>query len=126
MNINGKDVSLRFGMLSVEIFLGEAAKFDGLSYYTSYAMAKVIYAGMVNYYEVKGLKHPLTFEEIYDYVENSMLTKVDIDKINEVITEFSNCQALKRKTDDVQELSDAIKKKQADGMKQELQLTPQG
>jgi hypothetical protein len=74
---------------------------------------------MVNYYEVKGLKHPLTFEEIYDYVENSMLTKVDIDKINEVITEFSNCQALKRKTDDVQELSDAIKKKQADGMKQE-------
>jgi len=107
MNINGKDVSLRFGMLSVEIFLGEAAKFDGLSYYTSYAMAKVIYAGMVNYYEVKGLKHPLTFEEIYDYVENSMLTKVDI-------------------TDDVQELSDAIKKKQADGMKQELQLMQQG
>ena len=126
MNINGKDVSLRFGMLSVEIFLGEAAKFDGLSYYTSYAMAKVIYAGMVNYYEVKGLKQPLTFEEIYDYVENSMLTKVDIDKINEVITEFSNCQALKRKTDDVQELSDAIKKKQADGMKQESRLTPQG
>ena len=125
MIINGKEISLRFGMLSVEIFLGEAAKFDGLSYYTSYAMAKIIYAGMVNYYEVKGLKQPVTFEEIYNYVEDSMLTKTDIDKINEVISEFSNCQALKRKTDDTIELSEAIKKKQADGMKQELQPTPQ-
>jgi hypothetical protein len=112
MNIKGKDISLRFGMLSVEIFLGEAAKFDGLSYYTSYAMAKIIYAGMVNYYEVKGLKHPVTFEEIYDYVENSMLTKVDIEKITEVINEFNNCQALKSKTDDVVEANENLKKKQ--------------
>jgi hypothetical protein len=126
MNINGKEVSLRFGMLSVEIFLGEAAKFDGLSYYTSYAMAKIIYAGMVNFYEVKGLKHPVTFEEIYDYIENSLLTKSDIDKINEVVTEFSNCQALKRKTDDVEELNEELKKKSTDGMIQELQLMPQG
>jgi hypothetical protein len=78
MNINGKDVSLRFGMLSVEIFLGEAVKYDGLSYYSSYAISKIIYAGMVNYYEVKGQKHPLTFEEIYDFIENTMLAKQKI------------------------------------------------
>ena len=108
-------------MLSVEIFLGEALKFEGLSHYSSYAISKIIYAGMVNYYEVKGLKQPLTFEEIYDYIENSMLAKEDIEKINEVITEFSNCQALKRKTEDAEEITEALKKKGTTGITQELQ-----
>ena len=80
---------------------------------------------MVNFYEVKGLKHPLTFEEIYDYVENKMLTKDEMQSINEAIKEFSECQALKRKTDDVIEINEELKKKQA-GMIQESQLTPQG
>jgi hypothetical protein len=121
MNINGKDVSLRFGMLSVEIFLGEAAKFDGLSYYSSYAISKIIYAGMVNYYEVKGQKHPLTFEEIYDFIENTMLTKADMAEITEVINEFSNCQALTRKTEDLVEVNEELKKKNTAGMIQESQ-----
>lgn len=125
MNIKGKDVSLRFGMLSVEIFLGEAAKFDGLSYYSSYAISRIIYAGMVNYYEVKGLKQPLTFEEIYDYVEDSMLTKADMAQITEVINEFSNCQALKRKTEDLAEVNEELKKKNTAGMIQESQPTQQ-
>jgi len=121
MNIKGKEISLRFGMLSVEIFLGEAAKFDGLSYYSSYAISKIIYAGMVNYYEVKGQKHPLTFEEIYDYVEDSMLTKADMAQITDVINEFSNCQALTRKTEDLAEVNEELKKKSMDGMTQESQ-----
>ena len=121
MNIKGKDVSLRFGMLSVEIFLGEAAKFDGLSYYSSYAISRIIYAGMVNYYEVKGQKQPLTFEEIYDYVEDSMLTKADMAQITDVINEFSNCQALTRKTEDLAEVNEELKKKSMDGMTQESQ-----
>ena len=125
MNINGKDVSLRFGMLSVEIFLGEAAKFDGLSYYSSYAISKIIYAGMVNYYEVKGIKQPVTFEEIYDFIEGSMLSKADMTSITEVINEFSNCQALKRKTEDLAEVNEELKKKITDGMKPELQPTQQ-
>jgi len=126
MNINGKNVSLRFGMLSVEIFLGEAAKFDGLSYYSSYAISKIIYAGMVNYYEVKGQKHPLTFEDIYDFIENTMLTKADMAQITEVINEFSNCQALKRKTEDLAEVNEELKKKNTAGMIQESQPMPQG
>lgn len=125
MNINGKDVSLRFGMLSVEIFLGEAAKFDGLSYYSSYAISKIIYAGMVNYYEVKAIKQPVTFEEIYDHVENVILTRGEMDEINSVIQDFSNCQALKKQNEDINEIKEELKKKQ-NGMIQESQLTPQG
>lgn len=124
MNINGKDVSLRFGMLSVEIFLGEAAKFDGLSYYSSYAISKIIYAGMVNYYDVKQIKQPVTFEQIYDHVENAMLTNAEMDEIKAVVQEFSSCQALKKTNDDIAEISEDLKKKQ-DGMKQELQPMPQ-
>ncbi len=78
---------------------------------------------MVNYYEVKGLKQPCTFEEIYDHVENAMLTKADMTRFNEIIVEFSNCQSLQRKNDDIVEVNEELKKKNTDGMIQESQLT---
>jgi hypothetical protein len=122
MNINNKEVSVRFGMLSVEIFLGEAAKDNGLSYYSSLQMARIIYAGMVNYYEVKQLPYPVTFEEIYDYVESKIMAKDEAEELIKVIEDFNNCQAIKKKTDDVksavEEIED-IKKKQLIGTIQE-------
>jgi hypothetical protein len=81
---------------------------------------------MVYYFEVKGQKHPLTFEEIYDFIENTMLTKADMAQITDVINEFSNCQALKRKTEDLAEVNEELKKKNTDGMIQESQPMPQG
>jgi hypothetical protein len=122
MNINNKEVSVRFGMLSVEIFLGEAAKDNGLSYYSSLQMARIIYAGMVNYYEVKQLPYPVTFEEIYDYVESKIMAKDEAEELIKVIEDFNNCQAIKKKADDVksavEEIED-IKKKQLIGTIQE-------
>jgi asparagine synthetase B (glutamine-hydrolysing) len=80
---------------------------------------------MVNYYEVKGIKQPVTFEEIYDFIEGSMLSKADMTSITEVINEFSNCQALKRKTEDLAEVNEELKKKITDGMRPESQPTQQ-
>jgi hypothetical protein len=128
MKINNKDISLRFGMLSVEIFLGEADKNNGLSYYSSLQMAKIIYAGMVNFYEVKQLPYPVTFEEIYDYVESKMMAKDDVDELIKVMEDFNNCQAIKKKADDVKqavEEIEEIKKKELIGITQELQPTQQ-
>jgi hypothetical protein len=128
MNINNKEVSLRFGMLSVEIFLGEADKNNGLSYYSSLQMAKIIYAGMINYYEVKQLPYPVTFEEIYDYVESKMMAKDDVDELVKVIEDFNNCQAIKKKAQDVKdavEQMDEVKKKELIGITQESQHTQQ-
>lgn len=128
MKINNKEISLRFGMLSVEIFLGEAEKNNGLSYYSSLQMAKIIYAGMVNYYEVKQLPYPATFEEIYDYVESKMMAKEDVDELVKVIEDFNNCQAIKKKAEDIKqavEEIEEIKKKELIGITQELQHTPQ-
>lgn len=115
-------------MLSVEIFLGEAAKEVGLSYYSSLQMARIIYAGMVNYYEVKQLKHPVTFEEIYDYVEGKMMSNVDADELIEVIDTFNNCQAIQKKKEAIEEANndiEEIKKKQT-GITPELQPMQQG
>jgi hypothetical protein len=128
MKINNKEISLRFGMLSVEIFLGEADKNNGLSYYSSLQMAKIIYAGMVNFYEVKQLPYPVTFEEIYDYVESKMMAKDDVDELIKVMEDFNNCQAIKKKADDVKqavEEIEEIKKKELIGITQELQPTQQ-
>jgi len=123
MKINDKEISLRFGMLSVEIFLGEAAKDNGLSYYSSLQMARIIYAGMVNYYEVKQQKHPITFEEIYDFVESRMMSSDDNSELIEVINDFNNCQAIQKKKDaliEANEEVEEIKKKQT-GIIQESQ-----
>jgi hypothetical protein len=128
MKINNKEISLRFGMLSVEIFLGEAEKNNGLSYYSSLQMAKIIYAGMVNYYEVKQLPYPVTFEEVYDHVESKMMSKDDVDELVKVIEDFNNCQAIKKKADDVKqavEEMEEIKKKELIGITQESQPTQQ-
>lgn len=128
MKINNKEISLRFGMLSVEIFLGEAEKNNGLSYYSSLQMAKIIYAGMVNYYEVKQLPYPVTFEEVYDYVESKMMSKDDVNELVKVIEDFNNCQAIKKKAEDVKEAVaelEEVKKKELIGTIQELQHTQQ-
>ena len=111
MNINGKEVSLRFGMLSVEIFLNEADKISGLSFYSSFGLAKIIHAGVVNYYDVKQLPHPVTFEEIYDFVEGEMLSDGEMLQIQEVIKQFEGSQALKKKTEQIEKVSEEIKKK---------------
>ena len=110
-------------MLSVEIFLGEAAKDNGLSYYSSLQMARIIYAGMVNYYEVKQQKHPITFEEIYDFVESRMMSSEDNSELIKVINDFNNCQAIQKKKDaliDANDEIEEIKKKQI-GIIQESQ-----
>jgi hypothetical protein len=128
MKINNKEISLRFGMLSVEIFLGEAEKNNGLSYYSSLQMAKIIYAGMVNYYEVKQFPYPVTFEEVYDHVESKMMSKDDVDELVKVIEDFNNCQAIKKKAEDVKaavEEIEEIKKKELIGITQESQPTQQ-
>jgi hypothetical protein len=69
-----------------------------------------------------------SFEEIYDYVESKMMAKDDVDELIKVIEDFNNCQAIKKKADDVKqavEEIEEIKKKELIGITQESQLTQQ-
>lgn len=122
MKINGKEVSLRFGMLSVEMFFGEADSMSGLSYYSSIGLAKIIWAGIVNYYDVKELPRPVTFEEVYDHIENEMLNDSELEDVKTAIKQFEESQALKKKTEQLQKATEEIKKKLV-GQTQELQPT---
>jgi hypothetical protein len=103
IKINNKEVSLRFGMLSVEIFLGKISDDDvQLSLLSSYGVASMIYAGMVNFYKVEGKPNPLTFKEIYDYVEDSLMKGENVEDIQKVVVEFESSQPLKRKTETIE------------------------
>ena len=125
MKINGKEVSLRFGMLSVEIFFGEADNMSGLSFYSSMGLAKIIWAGIVNYYDVKELPRPVTFEEVYNHIEDEMLNDSDLEDVKNAIKQFEESQALKKKTEQLQKATEEIKKKLA-GVIQESSDTQQG
>lgn len=115
-------------MLAVEIYLGEAAKENGLSYYNSLQMTRIIYAGMVNFYEVKQLPYPVSFEDIYEYVDSKMVSNEDTEELIKVIEDFHNCQAIKKKAEALKEANEEIeeiKKKQETGIIQELPPMPQ-
>lgn len=122
MKINGKEVNLRFGMLSVEMFFGEADSMNGLSYYSSIGLAKIIWAGIVNYYDVKELPRPVTFEEVYNHIEDEMLNDSDLEDVKAAIKQFEESQALKKKTEQIREATEEIKKKLV-GQTQESQPT---
>ena len=110
MIINNKQVSTRFGMLSVEIFLKKAVNAN-TSASSAFGVASMIWAGIVNYYEVKELAIPVTFEEVYDYVESEMLSDSEMKEILELTKEFNDSKALKHQTDkmDLKEID--VKKK---------------
>jgi hypothetical protein len=122
MKINGKEVNLRFGMLSVEMFFGEADSMSGLSYYSSIGLAKIIWAGIVNYYDVKELPRPVTFEEVYNHIEDEMLNDSDLEDVKAAIKQFEESQALKKKTEQIRDATEEIKKKLV-GQTQESQPT---
>jgi hypothetical protein len=110
MKINGKEVNTRYGMLAVQIFLQKSVDI-GVTTYSAFGIASIIYAGVVNYYEVKELPKPVTFEEIYDHVENEMLAEGEMEDIKQAINDFEASQALKKKTQDIEKASEEIKKK---------------
>ena len=111
MKINEKEVQLRFGMLAVEVFLTKTSQSDlELSFYSAFGVSAIIYAGMVNFYSVKGLPLPVSFEEIYDHVENGMLNGGEMEEIKQAIGEFESSQALKKKTESLTAAVEDVKK----------------
>lgn len=111
ITINNKQVELRFGMLAVEVFLSKTNKPDfELSYYSSFGVSSIIYAGMVNFYEVKGKSQPVTFEDIYNHVESALLSESEMEEIKQAIQEFEQSQALKKKTEGITNAVEEVKK----------------
>jgi hypothetical protein len=110
MKINNKQVNTRFGMLAVEVFLTKSVSV-GTGTYSAFGIASIIWAGIVNYYEVKEITKPVTFEEVYDHVESEMLTDSQMDEIKAVLKEFEYSQALKKKTEQLNEAVEEVKKK---------------
>ena len=95
---------------------------SGLSFYSSIGIAKIIWAGIVNYYDVKELPRPVTFEEVYNHIEDEMLNDSDLEDVKAAIKQFEESQALKKKTEQLQKATEEIKKKLV-GQTQELQPT---
>ena len=113
MKINGKEVNTRYGMLAVEIFFAKNVKLSteikaDVTVYSAHGLATIIYAGIYNYYEAKDLEVPVKFSEVYDFVENEMLSGVVNEEINNCMKEFEASQAMKKKTEDIKIAGEAV------------------
>lgn len=97
MNINGKEVALRFGMLCIEEFSKRVYEKQKNPTGT-YGIASMIYAAAVNYYEVKEETLPVTFEEVYDYVENNWHETERMKEFVKVSEDFVASQAFQKQS----------------------------
>lgn len=102
MIINGKEVQTRYGMLATDYFLSNAKLLTGLGFYSTVGLVHIIWGGVMNWYEVKQLPYPVTFEEVYDFVEESLL-KNEGEQIQAEVKKFEESQSLKTKVEQVKE-----------------------
>jgi hypothetical protein len=112
MTINGKEVHLRAGMLCVEIFLSKTLNTQSLAG-GAFGVSSILWGGIVNYYDVKELTRPVTFEELYNAIENQLLDGDDIKEAQDFVKEFEDSLAWKKQVEKVEEMSEEIKKKLA-------------
>ncbi len=112
MTINGKEVHLRAGMLCVEIFLSKTLNTQSLAG-GAFGVSSILWGGIVNYYDVKELTRPVTFEELYNAIENQLLDGDDIKEAQDFVKEFEESLAWKKQVEKVEEMSEEIKKKLA-------------
>jgi hypothetical protein len=123
MTINGKEVQTRYGMLAAEMVLSKADELSGLSFYSTFGIAHIIWAGIFNHYKVKALPLPVTFEEVYNHVEACDLAG-DREAIEAEIREFESSQYLQRKVEQVSEAVEEVKKKIASSTADALPTNP--
>lgn len=114
MTINNKEVHLRAGMLCVEIFLSKALNTQSLAG-GAFGVASILWGGIVNYYDVKELPRPVTFEEVYDSIEGQLLVGDDIIEAQAFVKEFEESLAWKKQVEKVEEMGEELKKKLATG-----------
>jgi hypothetical protein len=122
MTINGKEVHLRAGMLCVEIFLSKTLNTQSLAG-GAFGVSSILWGGIVNYYDVKELTRPVTFEELYNAIENQLLDGDDIKEAQDFVKEFEDSLAWKKQVEKVEEMSEEIKKKLAT---EKLQVSTNG
>lgn len=114
MTINNKEVHLRAGMLCVEIFLSKTLNTQSLAG-GAFGVSAIIWGGIVNYYDVKELSRPVTFEELYDAIEGQLLSGDDIKEAQAFVKEFEESLAWKKQVEKVEEMGEELKKKLAIG-----------
>jgi len=110
MTINGKEVQTRYGMLAAEMVLSKAAEMEGLSYFSTIGYAHIIYAGVYNFYKVKGQQLPVTLEEVYEYVEACTMSG-ELDAVNQQMQDFNESQYTQKAVESVKVAFEEVKKK---------------
>lgn len=101
MNINSKEVNLRFGMLCIETFSSMVYGSVKKNPTGAYGISAIIYAAALNWYEVKEQPMPVTFEEVYDYVEENWHDQEKLKEFSAVSEQFIKSNSFKKHTGQV-------------------------
>jgi hypothetical protein len=117
ININGEDISLKFGMASFRYL---ADKFvSGISFddsgFNEIGISHLIYSGYYNWCLVKVEKPKYSFEDFVDYVEANLANEKFIEEIKEVVKVWSDSDYIKSSIAEAS--NEEPKKKTSRGMK---------
>ena len=94
ININGKDVKLKFGMHCAR-YLSEKLQghycFDG-DEITEIGIGHVLYAGYINACAVADAKADLSFEDFVDFIESSLNNPDAVNAISQAVKVWTEAQ----------------------------------
>ena len=108
MTINGKEVHLYAGMVCVEIFTEKTLQYPSKG--STITTASILYGGIMNYCAKKGEDVPVTWDEVYEVVENKAIEGDDFKEAQEFVIEFGKSLAFKKKVEDIE----TVKKKMSE------------
>lgn len=94
ITINEQAVGLRFGMPAIKR-IAEKVRFKEGEEYTEADFAQFMYAGYLNNCLVKEMEPTLSYEDFYNFAEEAIYTKKDVESISKVIVCFNESRVMK-------------------------------
>jgi uncharacterized protein YqgQ len=92
----------------VEIFTEKTLQYPSKG--STITTASILFGGIMNYCAKKGEDVPVTWDEVYEVVENKAIEGDDFKEAQEFVIEFGKSLAFKKKGEDIE----AVKKKMSE------------
>ena len=114
MKIKEVEIKVHYGMTALGIFFEKIKKISG-ALFSRKQLAAIIWSGYVGYCEREEIEEQLTWQDVYDYVDNYKMSEEDTQDIVLFTKKFQETQQMKDLVEGLTETKseiDDLKKKQ--------------
>jgi hypothetical protein len=115
VEIGGKKVGIKYGMLAIQHVADKNVSVSTGGFASLSSVVNIIYGGYRNWCYVKDIPEELSFEEIYDWVEERSI--VGDKELSDLVAAFGESQVVKSLIEKTKENTPEQKKTKGSGLK---------